>query len=192
LSIFGFLDRRRGRTRGWIGPEAAGARLRGKDRVRHGKPTVIDGPFTEAKEIVAGYWLWQWRSLDEAVEWVNRIPFEVFDDGTDRVGEVEIRQVYENEDFGESLPTPSRRPRRACGRRSPESSRTRRHHRLTGRGLRESEGVGAAYPASSKSVAHRSQAQTRGPHRPSKTPRSPTVYRWLVGSDTHGYSRHRR
>ncbi len=81
-------------------PTSRGAKV----RVQHGKPTVIDGPFTEAKEIVAGYWLWQCRSLDEAVEWVKRIPLEAFDDGTDRVGEVEIRQVYENEDFGERLP----------------------------------------------------------------------------------------
>ena len=73
-------------------------------RVQHGKPTVIDGPFTEAKEIVAGYWVWQCRSLDEALEWVKRLPFDTFDDGTDRVGEIEIRQVFENEDFGENLP----------------------------------------------------------------------------------------
>jgi hypothetical protein len=60
-----------------------------------GKKTVIDGPFTESKELVAGFWLWQVRSLDEAVEWLKRAPFE----GTD----VEIRPVFEEEDFGENM-----------------------------------------------------------------------------------------
>src|ERR1700756_1737839 len=55
--------------------------------------TVIDGPFTEAKELIAGFWLWQVRSMDEAVEWLKRAPFG---GGT----EVEIRQVFEAEDFG--------------------------------------------------------------------------------------------
>jgi hypothetical protein len=61
------------------------------------KRTVIDGPFTEAKELVAGFWLWQVRSLDEAVEWLKRAPFG---GGT----EVEIRQVFEAEDFGDAAP----------------------------------------------------------------------------------------
>ncbi len=55
--------------------------------------TVIDGPFTETKELVAGFWLWQVRSMEEAVEWLKRAPFG---GGT----EVEIRQVFEAEDFG--------------------------------------------------------------------------------------------
>jgi hypothetical protein len=55
------------------------------------KRTVIDGPFTEAKELIAGYWLIQVRSKDEAVEWASRVPF--------RDGEVEIRQVFEVSDF---------------------------------------------------------------------------------------------
>jgi hypothetical protein len=55
--------------------------------------TVIDGPFAETKELIAGFWLWQVRSMDEAVEWLKRAPF---DGGT----EVEIRQVFESEDFG--------------------------------------------------------------------------------------------
>jgi hypothetical protein len=61
-----------------------------------GKTTVIDGPFTEAKELIAGFWLWQVRSMDEAVEWVRRMP------NPDSVpeGEIEIRQVFEAEDFG--------------------------------------------------------------------------------------------
>ena len=55
--------------------------------------TVIDGPFTETKELIAGFWLWQVRSMDEAIEWLKRAPF---DGGT----EIEIRQVFETEDFG--------------------------------------------------------------------------------------------
>jgi hypothetical protein len=58
--------------------------------------TVIDGPFTEAKELIAGFWLWQVRSIEEAIEWLKRAPF---DGGT----EVEIRQVFEAEDFGAEL-----------------------------------------------------------------------------------------
>jgi hypothetical protein len=57
------------------------------------KPTVIDGPFAETKELVAGFWLWQCRSLEEAVEWLKRAPF-------DGGAEVEIRPVFEAEDFG--------------------------------------------------------------------------------------------
>jgi hypothetical protein len=57
------------------------------------KRTVIDGPFTETKELIAGFWLWQVRSMDEAVEWLKRAPFG---GGT----EVEIRQVFEADDFG--------------------------------------------------------------------------------------------
>lgn len=55
--------------------------------------TVIDGPFTETKELSGGFWLWQVRSMDEAIEWLKRAPF---DGGT----EIEIRQVFETEDFG--------------------------------------------------------------------------------------------
>lgn len=58
-----------------------------------GKRTVIDGPFTEAKELIAGFWLWQVKTMDEAVEWLKRAPF---DGGT----EIEIRPVFEAEDFG--------------------------------------------------------------------------------------------
>ncbi len=54
--------------------------------------TVIDGPFTETKELIAGFWLWQVRSMEEAVEWLKRAPFQE--------EEVEIRQVFEAEDFG--------------------------------------------------------------------------------------------
>jgi hypothetical protein len=60
------------------------------------KRTVIDGPFAETKELIAGYWVWQVRSMDEAVEWLKRAPF-------DRGEEVEIRPVFEASDFAENL-----------------------------------------------------------------------------------------
>ncbi len=60
------------------------------------KRTVIDGPFAETKELIAGFWLWQVKSLGEAIEWLKRAPFE---DGF----EVEIRQVFEADDFGPAL-----------------------------------------------------------------------------------------
>ena len=60
------------------------------------KRTVIDGPFTESKELIAGYWLWQVRDMDEAIEWIKRAPFG---GGT----EIEIRPVFEAEDFGEEF-----------------------------------------------------------------------------------------
>jgi hypothetical protein len=65
--------------------------------------TVIDGPFTESKELIAGYWIWQVRDMDEAVEWIKRAPF---DGGT----EIELRPVAEWDDFGENL-TPELRER---------------------------------------------------------------------------------
>jgi hypothetical protein len=61
------------------------------------KRTVIDGPFAETKELVAGFWLWQVRSKEEAIEWLKRAPFQE--------GEVEIRQVFETEDFAPVDPT---------------------------------------------------------------------------------------
>ena len=65
----------------------------------NGKTTVIDGPFTEAKELIAGFWLWQVRSMEEAVEWVKRIP----NPAGGPESEVEIRPVFETDDFGEVL-----------------------------------------------------------------------------------------
>ena len=73
-------------------PSSKGKRV----RFSGDKRTVTDGPFTETKELIAGYWLWQVRSMDEAVEWLKRAPF---DGGT----EIEIRPVYEMADFGENL-----------------------------------------------------------------------------------------
>ena len=68
-------------------------------RVKFSGPqrTVIDGPFTGAKEIVAGYWIWQVRSMEEAVEWLKRAPF---DGGV----EVTLRPIFDPEDFGKELP----------------------------------------------------------------------------------------
>jgi hypothetical protein len=68
-------------------------------RVRFGggKSTVTDGPFTETKELIAGFWLWQVRSLEEAVEWIRRSPFRKSSE------EIEIRRVFEAEDFGANL-----------------------------------------------------------------------------------------
>jgi hypothetical protein len=80
-------------------PSANGVRVRFDGPRR----TIIDGPFTEAKELVSGYWIWEVRSLDEAVEWLKRAPF---DGGT----EVEIRPVFEADDFGEAF-TPELRER---------------------------------------------------------------------------------
>jgi hypothetical protein len=77
-------------------------------RVRFGggKSTVIDGPFTESKELVAGFWLWQVTSIEEAIEWIRRSPFRK---GSE---EVEIRPVFEADDFGENL-TPELRAQQA-------------------------------------------------------------------------------
>jgi len=68
-------------------------------RVRFGggKGAVIDGPFTETKELIAGYWLWQVKSMEEAVEWIRRSPFRKGNET------VEIRRVFEAEDFGANL-----------------------------------------------------------------------------------------
>jgi hypothetical protein len=70
-------------------PSAKGKRV----KFSGGKHTVTDGPFTETKELIAGFWLWQVRSMEEAVEWLKRSPF---DGGT----EIEVRQVFEADDFG--------------------------------------------------------------------------------------------
>ena len=77
-------------------------------RVRFGagKSSVIDGPFTETKELIAGFWLWQVKSIEEAIEWIRRSPFRK---GSE---EVEIRPVFEADDFGENL-TPELRARQA-------------------------------------------------------------------------------
>ena len=75
-------------------PSSKGHRVRfsGKER------SVIDGPFAETKELVGGYWLWQVKSMDEAIEWVKRCPNPM-----DGPSEIEIRQVFEVDDFGDEL-----------------------------------------------------------------------------------------
>ena len=72
-------------------PSSKGARV----RFSGGKRIVIDGPFTETKELIAGFWLWQVKSKEEAIEWLKRAPFDQT--------EVEIRQVFEAADFGPAL-----------------------------------------------------------------------------------------
>ena len=72
-------------------PSSKGARVRFSGEQR----TVIDGPFTETKELIAGFWLWQVQSMDEAIEWLKRAPFDQT--------EVEIRPVFEAEYFGAAL-----------------------------------------------------------------------------------------
>ncbi len=80
-------------------PSSAAKRVHfsGKDRI------VTDGPFTETKEIVAGYWLWQVKSMEEAVEWVKRCPNPMLEDS-----DIDIRPIFEAEDFGEEF-TPALR-----------------------------------------------------------------------------------
>lgn len=75
-------------------PSSKGKRVRFSGEKR----SVIDGPFTEAKELIAGFWIWQVRSIEEAVEWVKRMPNPM-----DGESEVEIRPVFEAEDFGEAF-----------------------------------------------------------------------------------------
>ena len=75
-------------------PSSKGARV----RFSGGSTSVVDGPFTEAKELVAGYWLWDVPSFEEAVEWVKRCPSDPNIDS-----EIEIRQVMETDDFGDEL-----------------------------------------------------------------------------------------
>jgi len=91
-------------------PSSKGARV----RFSGDKRTVIDGPFAETKELIAGYWLWQVKSREEGIEWVKRCPNPM--PGTE--AEIEIRQVFELEDFGAEL-TPELREQeeRAFGQR---------------------------------------------------------------------------
>ncbi|HEY8997280.1 MAG TPA: YciI family protein [Edaphobacter sp.] len=80
-------------------PSSKGARVHFSGRNR----TVIDGPFAETKELVAGFWIWQCKSLDEAIEWVKRCPNPMKEES-----DIEIRQIFELEDFGAEL-TPEAR-----------------------------------------------------------------------------------
>jgi hypothetical protein len=82
-------------------PSSAGKRIRFDGKKR----TVVDGPFAETKELIAGFWIWQVRSLDEAIEWVKRCPNPM-----EGPSEIEIRQIFELDEFGEEL-TPELRER---------------------------------------------------------------------------------
>jgi hypothetical protein len=93
-------------------PSSAGVRVDFSGTQRK----VIDGPFTETKELLAGYWVWQVKSMDEAIEWVKRIP-----NPTREHGVVEIRPVFEADDFGEEL-TPELREREARMRAKTEAA----------------------------------------------------------------------
>jgi hypothetical protein len=92
-------------------PTSKGARVRFDGKTR----TVIDGPFTESKEIVAGFWIWQVKSLDEAIEWIKRAPF---DGGV----QIELRPIFETEDFGEEM-TPELRAKEERLRAEVESKK---------------------------------------------------------------------
>jgi hypothetical protein len=78
--------------------------------------TVTDGPFAETKELIAGFWLWQVKSMDEAVEWLKRAPFG---GGT----EVEIRRVFESDEFGESFPPELQERERQIARQAAENAK---------------------------------------------------------------------
>ena len=92
-------------------PSKKGKRVRFSGTSR----TVIDGPFAETKELIAGYWMWQVKSMDEAVEWVRRCPNPMLSDS-----EIEIRPVFEAEDFGDAL-TPELKQREEWMRRQTEA-----------------------------------------------------------------------
>jgi hypothetical protein len=92
-------------------PSVKGKRVRFSGTSR----TVIDGPFAETKELIAGYWMWQVKNMEEAVEWVRRCPNPMLSDS-----EIEIRPVFEAEDFGDAL-TPELREREEWMRRQTEA-----------------------------------------------------------------------
>ena len=93
-------------------PTSKGVRV----RFDGSKRTVIEGPFSEAKDLIAGYWLWQVRSKQEAIEWLKRAPF-------DGGAEVELRQVFEAEDFGAEF-TPELRAQEERLRQQAEANKT--------------------------------------------------------------------
>jgi len=94
-------------------PSSKGARVKSSK----GKLTVTDGPFIETKELIAGFWIWQVKSMEDAIEWAKRIPNPDNEDG-----EVEIRPVFEAEDFGEEL-TPELREQEQRLRRQAEAQK---------------------------------------------------------------------
>jgi hypothetical protein len=95
-------------------PSSRGKRV----QLSAGKRRVVDGPFTETKELVAGYWIWQVKSMDEALEWLRRCP----DPMPGEASEIEIRPLFEAGDFGEAL-TPELRAQEARLRAEAERRR---------------------------------------------------------------------
>jgi hypothetical protein len=94
-------------------PSSKGARV----KFSNGTVTVIDGPFAEAKELVAGYWIFQVRSKEEAIEWVKRCP-----PPTEGEAEIEIRQLFEADDFGENLTPELRAAEERLGKQMSENA----------------------------------------------------------------------
>src|SRR5262245_46006759 len=92
-------------------PSSKGARVRFDGSRR----TVIDGPFAETKELVAGYWIWQCKSMDEAIEWLKRAPFDQ--------DEVEIRRVFEADDFGAEFTPELREQERRINEQAARNAR---------------------------------------------------------------------
>ena len=97
-------------------PSSKGARV----KFSGDKRTVTDGPFAETKELVAGFWLWQVKSKDEAIEWLKRAPF---DGGT----EVELRQVFEAEDFGAEFTPELREQEKKAWEQAAKNAQTAKH-----------------------------------------------------------------
>ena len=93
-------------------PSSKGVRVKfsGDERI------VTDGPFAEAKELIAGYWLWQTKSLEEAIDWLKRAPF-------DGGAEIEIRQVFEADDFGEEFTPELRETEKRIGEQAAENAK---------------------------------------------------------------------
>ena len=96
-------------------PSSKGARVKFSGSQR----TVVDGPFTETKELIAGFWLWQVKSLAEAIEWVKRCP-NPFPEGE---SEIEIRQVFEADDFGAEFTPELRQQEEEIGRKMAENAK---------------------------------------------------------------------
>jgi hypothetical protein len=96
-------------------PSSKGARVHFSGQNR----TVVDGPFAETKELIAGFWLWQCRSLEEAIEWVKRAPNPMQEDS-----DIEIRQIFEAEDFGAEF-TPELREQEERIREQAEKNQNR-------------------------------------------------------------------
>ena len=94
-------------------PSSKGARI----KFSGSKRSVIDGPFAETKELIAGFWLWQCRSREEAIEWAKRCPNPTGEDG-----ELEIRQVFEADDFGAEFTPELREQERRLGAQMSENA----------------------------------------------------------------------